>query len=75
LVRTEAVLAAAQQGWLDLSNSESPEYIGRVIAALAGDPDVLARSGQVLVAAAAGAEYGLTDFDGRIPRPLTLADV
>src|SRR5262249_8348249 len=34
LVRTEAVLAAAQGGWLDLSNSESPEFIGRVIAGL-----------------------------------------
>jgi dehydrogenase/reductase SDR family member 1 len=75
LVRTEAVLAAAQQGWLDLSNSESPEYIGRVIAALAADAGTLARSGQALVAAAVGAEYGLTDVDGRRPRALTLADV
>jgi NAD(P)-dependent dehydrogenase (short-subunit alcohol dehydrogenase family) len=33
LVRTELVMTAAQ--WLDLSNSESPEFIGRVIAALA----------------------------------------
>jgi len=31
LVRTEAVLEAAKMGWLDLSNSESPEYLGRVI--------------------------------------------
>jgi NAD(P)-dependent dehydrogenase (short-subunit alcohol dehydrogenase family) len=75
LVRTEAVLAAAQHGWLDLSNSESPEYIGRVIAALAADAGTIGRSGQALVAAAVGAGYGLTDVDGRIPRPLTLADV
>jgi dehydrogenase/reductase SDR family protein 1 len=75
LVRTEAVLAAAQQGWLDLSNSESPEYIGRVIAALAADPNLMSRTGQVLVAAAAGAGYGLEDVDGRRPRPLTLNDV
>ena len=75
LVRTEAVLAAAGQGWFDLSNSESPEYIGLVIAALAADPAVLSRSGRVLVAAAVGAEYGLTDIDGARPRPLTLEDV
>jgi len=70
LVRTEAVMAAA--GAFDLSNSESPEYIGRVIAALAADPKVIERSGQVVVAAAAGREYGVTDVDGRQPRPLTL---
>jgi dehydrogenase/reductase SDR family protein 1 len=72
LVRTEAVLAA---GVFDLSNSESPEFIGRAVAALAGDDDVLRRTGSVLVAANLAAEYGFTDVDGRRPRPLTLADV
>jgi NAD(P)-dependent dehydrogenase (short-subunit alcohol dehydrogenase family) len=28
LVRTEAVMQAARSGWLDVSNSESPEFIG-----------------------------------------------
>ena len=73
LVRTEKVMEAAQ--WLDLSNSESPEFIGRAVAALAADPDVLRHSGKVLVAAALAAEYGFTDIDGKTPRPLTLADV
>lgn len=72
LVRTEAVLAA---GVFDLSNSESPEFIGRTVAALAADPDVLERTGSALVAAALALEYGFTDVDGRQPRPLTLADV
>lgn len=72
LVRTEAVLAA---GIFDLSNSESPEFIGRAVAALASDPDVMRRTGQVLVAAALANEYGFTDVDGRQPRPLTLADM
>jgi dehydrogenase/reductase SDR family protein 1 len=72
LVRTEAVLDAAENGWLDLSNSESPEYIGRVIAALAQDPNKLSRTGQILVAATLGAEYSLADLDGSRPRPLTL---
>ena len=39
LVRTEKVMEAAP--WLDLSNSESPDFIGRAVAALANDPDVL----------------------------------
>jgi NAD(P)-dependent dehydrogenase (short-subunit alcohol dehydrogenase family) len=72
LVRTELVLAA---GVFDLSNSESPEFIGRVIAALAVDPDLTKRSGSVLVAAAVAREYGVTDIDGRRPRPLTLAEL
>jgi dehydrogenase/reductase SDR family protein 1 len=72
LVRTEAVLAA---GVFDLSNSESPEFLGRVVAALANDPAVMQRSGTVVVAAAAAFEYGVTDVDGRQPRPLTLADI
>lgn len=72
LVRTEAVLAA---GVFDLSNSESPEFIGRAVAALAHDADVLRRSGSVLVAAALAAEYDFTDIDGARPRALTLADM
>ncbi len=72
LVRTEAVLAA---GVFDLSNSESPEFSGRAIAALAADPERLALSGSVVVAAALAQRYGFTDVDGRSPRPLALTDV
>jgi NAD(P)-dependent dehydrogenase (short-subunit alcohol dehydrogenase family) len=68
LVRTEAVLKAA--AYFDLSNSESPQFIGRVIAGLASDPVVMEKSGQVLVAAELALEYGITDIDGRQPRPL-----
>jgi dehydrogenase/reductase SDR family protein 1 len=73
LVRTEKVMEAAQ--YLDLSNSESPEFIGRAIAALAADPDVLRYTGKVLVAAALAREYGFTDIDGKTPRPLRITDV
>jgi NAD(P)-dependent dehydrogenase (short-subunit alcohol dehydrogenase family) len=73
LVRTEKVMEAA--AWLDLSNSESPAFIGRAVAALAADTDVLRRTGQVLVAASLALEYGFTDLDGTTPRPLTLADL
>jgi dehydrogenase/reductase SDR family member 1 len=73
LVRTEKVMQAA--AWLDLSNSESPEFIGRSVAALAADPDVMRRSGAVRVAADLAIEYGFVDIDGKAPRPLTLAEV
>ena len=75
LVRTEAVLEAAKGGWLDLSNSESPELIGRVIAALAAASDLMARTGRVLVGAALALEFGIQDVDGRQPKPLTLESV
>ena len=73
LVRTEKVMEAA--AWLDLTNSESPEFIGRAVAALAGDPNVMRHTGSVQVAARLAVEYGFTDIDGKVPVPLTLADV
>jgi dehydrogenase/reductase SDR family member 1 len=73
LVRTEKVMEAAQ--FLDLTNSESPEFIGRAVAALAADDDVLRHTGKVLVAASLGADYGFTDIDGARPRPLNMANV
>jgi len=75
LVRTEAVMEAARGGWLDISNSESPEFIGKVIAALSRDSKLMERSGQVLVAAEVAQELGIVDIDGRQPIPLTLASV
>jgi dehydrogenase/reductase SDR family member 1 len=72
LVRTELVIAAAASGWFDLSNSESPQFIGRVIAGLASDRQLMQRSGAVCVAAALAQEYGVSDVDGKHPTPLTL---
>ncbi len=73
LVRTEKVMEAA--AWMDMSNSESPEFIGRAVVGLASDSDVMRHTGHVLIAAALASEYGFTDVDGTKPRPLTLADV
>ena len=75
LVRTEAVLAAAAQGWFTLDNSESPEFLGRVIAALARDSGLAKRSGRVVVAATAAMELGVADVDGSHPVPLALDTV
>ena len=47
--------------------SESPLFIGRAVVALAGDPEVLKQSGQLLSSWEVGREYKLTDADGRRP--------
>jgi dehydrogenase/reductase SDR family protein 1 len=73
LVRTEKVMEAA--AYLDLSNSESPQFIGRAVAALAADPEIMSRSGQVVVAASLATEYGFSDIDGKQPAPITVDDV
>jgi hypothetical protein len=62
------VLAAGD--FFDLSNSESPQFIGRAITALAHDPDKLARTGRTLVAADLALDYGFTDIDGTQPRSI-----
>jgi dehydrogenase/reductase SDR family protein 1 len=74
LVRTEAVLEAAASGAFDLAGSESPQFIGRVVAALHDDPKTLSRTGEVLVAAAIASELGVTDVDGGQPPILTISD-
>ena len=73
LVRTESVMESA--AFLDLSNSESRQFIGRAVAALAADQNVMRKSGQVLVAAVLAQEYGFTDVDGKQPRALSLEEI
>ena len=68
LVRTEGILK--WKDFIDLSNSESPRFVGRAVAALAADEDVLARTGQTLVVAELAEEYGFTDENGTQPRSL-----
>lgn len=75
LVRTESVLAAAESGAFDLSTSESPEFIGRVIDALFHDPNLMERTGRVLIAAAVAKEFGVLDIDGSSPPALSLGDI
>jgi dehydrogenase/reductase SDR family member 1 len=73
LVRTEKVMEAA--AWIDLSNSESPQFIGRSVVALANDTEIMKRTGKMVIAASLAMECGFTDTDGKQPRPLTLSDV
>jgi hypothetical protein len=47
--------------------SESPAFVGRAVAALAQDPDVLRWSGQSLSSGQLARIYGFTDIDGSRP--------
>ena len=47
--------------------SESPLFVGRAVAALAADPKVLAKTGQLLSSWELAREYGFSDYDGRRP--------
>jgi len=70
-MRTEFVLAGHKTDeahWQErpaLARTESPRYVGRAVAALAGDPSVLAKSGAVHRVGDLAREYGFTDIDGR----------
>ncbi len=49
--------------------AESTEYVGRAVAALAGDSKVLSKTGRIHFVADLAKEYGFTDTDGRqVPR-------
>jgi hypothetical protein len=47
------------------AKAESAEFPRRAIAALAADPNVLAKSGGVFTTPALARGYGLTDLDGK----------
>lgn len=70
-MRTELVLAGHQTDeshWQErpsLARTESPRYLGRAVAALTADANVMEKSGQVLRVADLAREYGFTDVDGR----------
>lgn len=73
LLRTERTERALQDAEFarkyaaSVRRMESPQFPGRVIAALAAAPDRMARSGRVWIDAELGAELGVTDLDGRAP--------
>jgi len=76
-LRSEAMLehfGVTEATWRDgiakdkfFAESETPFYVGRAVAALAADPDVLERSGQQLTSWGLAEDYGFTDVDGRKP--------
>jgi dehydrogenase/reductase SDR family member 1 len=73
LVLTERTQLMVENGqWqqyvgLDLENSETPEFTGRAIIAVATDPDNSVKSGTCQVVAELAQEYKFTDVDGTTP--------
>jgi NAD(P)-dependent dehydrogenase (short-subunit alcohol dehydrogenase family) len=66
--RTRRVFAAEPEKYAGMAaTAESPEFSGRVIDALARDPQLMDRSGQVWIGAELALAYGVTDIDGRQP--------
>jgi NAD(P)-dependent dehydrogenase (short-subunit alcohol dehydrogenase family) len=71
--RTEAVVAAFAAGGMEPPEvTHSPEFVGRAVASLAADPDVLASSGRGEQAASYAARFGFTDVDGRSFEPFRM---
>ncbi len=77
-MRTEAVLAAIAPGGEpspdDYKQTESVEYIGRAVVALASDPQVINKSGQTWTVGDLAKEYDFTDVDGRQVPPFRFPD-
>jgi NAD(P)-dependent dehydrogenase (short-subunit alcohol dehydrogenase family) len=76
-MRSEAMLenhGVSESNWRDATErtphfciSESPRYLGRAVAALAGDPDASRWNGQSLSSGQLAQVYGFTDLDGTQP--------
>lgn len=66
--RTSRVFDAEPEKYEQLMETiEHPEFTGRVIDALARDPQRMDKSGQVWIGAELGAEYEVVDVNGRQP--------
>jgi hypothetical protein len=50
----------------DLGFTESPEYVGRAVVAVASDANTMQKTGKVFAVGGLAAEYGFTDIDGRL---------
>lgn len=76
-MRSEAMLehhSVSESNWRDATEdsphfciSESPRYVGRAVAALAGDPERARWNGQSLSSGQLAQVYGFTDLDGTQP--------
>ncbi|MBL0727984.1 SDR family NAD(P)-dependent oxidoreductase [Piscinibacter sp. HJYY11] len=77
-MRTEFVLLGHQTDeahWQErpaLARTESPRYLGRAVAALAADAQVMRHTGELLRVGDLARSYGFTDIDGRQPEPFEL---
>jgi len=70
LIQTELLLSLGidQFAGFKIGEAEHPEFVGRVIDRLWRDSDLDKRNGQTLVTAELGADYGLANNDGVVPK-------
>jgi NAD(P)-dependent dehydrogenase (short-subunit alcohol dehydrogenase family) len=76
-MRSELMLehhSVTEENWRDATErsphfciSETPRFVGRAVAALAGDPDKQRWTGQALSSGGLAQVYGFTDLDGTRP--------
>jgi NAD(P)-dependent dehydrogenase (short-subunit alcohol dehydrogenase family) len=76
-LRSESMLegfGVTEKNWRDAGKkdknfltSESPLYVGRAVAALAGDPKIMKRTGQLFSSWELSREFKFTDVDGTRP--------
>ncbi|WP_239615747.1 SDR family oxidoreductase [Cohnella mopanensis] len=76
-LRSEEMLdyfGVAESNWRDAAKqephflqSETPFYLGRGLAALASDPDLMGKSGKAFTSWGLSDEYGIVDVDGSRP--------
>jgi len=76
-MRSELMLehhGVSEENWRDATErsphfciSETPRFVGRAVAALAGDPEVARWNGQSLSSGGLAQVYGFTDVDGTRP--------
>ena len=69
LIRTEVLLSTGMEDFngFPLARAEDPTFVGRVIAALADDPDLGRMSGSTVITAEYGREKGIRNDDGEVP--------
>jgi len=73
--RTERVLrSVGDNKEFDFSVTHSVEYVGRAIAALVSDKDIMVKSGGALSVGDLAHEYGFTDIDGRYVEAFQIPD-
>lgn len=53
---------------VDLSSMESPQFVGRCIAALSKDEKAIESTGKILITAEVAEQYGIIDIDGKQPK-------
>lgn len=66
-VSTEFIQDAAKVRAMDLSQSQSPQFVGRAAVALLTAPDLMARSGTIQWVEDLAEEFDLREDDGRRP--------